>query len=177
MSQIQGKVFKIYSKEFPPRGGKPGNIWYSVKLDGDPRYYRCKGHNPGSVEGKEVAFTVSDLTDKDAQVDTKSIKVVEAKAQQSNASVGTASIGTTSRDSSIHYQSSRKDALVFVGMSVAAGALKLPAKEAARLDALEALVDAKTAEYYNDIGTLGAVARATGTAETETADVTDADEE
>jgi hypothetical protein len=76
--------------------------------------------------------------------------------------------GGSARETSIHYQSARKDALQFLGIAVPAGAIVLPAKAAAKLKALDALVDFYTALYFEDIATGGAVTRAQEAAYSET---------
>jgi len=52
------------------------------------------------------------------------------------------------RNVSIAYQSSRKDALVFVQLLVQTGAISLPAKKADQADALQALVEDYAAQFY-----------------------------
>jgi hypothetical protein len=48
-----------------------------------------------------------------------------------------------------------------VQIALGAGAITLPAKASAKLKAAEALVDYYTTLYFEDIGTAGAVTRAT----------------
>lgn len=163
MPTKQGQVYKVFTKEFPGKGGKPGNVWYSLKLEGDDTYYRCKSSNPGDVTGKVVSFE----HDGD-QVTSKPIVVQQTTvAPQDGAAkaAGTGAVGAvlgSAREASIHYQSARKDALQLVDILTRVGAVKLPAKEANKLEAVEALVDSYTSQYFSDISTFGAVARAKG---------------
>lgn len=159
MSQkVTGLVHEVFEKQFEGKGGKPGNKWFSVKLDGDPLYYRCKSKNPGNVKGKYVEFEASNFKEKDAQVDSD-IKVVE----RAKASPVTGGAPANAREGSIQYQSARGAAIDYVGLVILNGGVKLPAKEAAKLEALDALLDSYTAKFFQDVETFGAVARANGT--------------
>jgi hypothetical protein len=174
--QKQGQVYKIYTKEFPAKAGKPPAVWFSIKLEGDDTYYRCKGNNPGDVTGKVVKFEV---VDGDQVTSKPEIVAQDVKPQNVQATQPTpgqmGQLGST-RESSIHYQSARKDALQLVDIITRTGAVKLPAKEAAKLEALEALVDSYTAQYFSDISTFGAVSRSSGEA-SEAAEAPAADDE
>ena len=61
------------------------------------------------------------------------------------------------KDTSILYQSSHKDALVFVGMLLQNGAVSLPTKKADQADAVNALVEDYSAQFF--IKTRGVVAQ------------------
>jgi hypothetical protein len=173
MPHVTGQVFKIYEKEF--RGKK----LYSIKLEDDPVYYRMnETRNAGIAEsGNFIEFEAEPNPDgKSAQVKGP-VKAASRPAAQ--AAVATAVGGgfSAGREASIHYQSARKDALVFVSLLATTGAVKLPAKQALKLKALEALVDAYTAQYLEDIATGGAVARATAAAYSEEAAEDSGDDE
>ncbi len=171
----QGQCFKVFEKQFPGKNGKPGNRWFSIKLEGNDTYFRCKSSNPGQIAGKMISIQHDAITDGQANVlsapmilDESPQQTAEAPAAkgstQAPASSGPSSGTTlgTSREASIHYQSSRKDALAFLAVVIQAGAIKLPAKEANKLAALEALADSYTSAYFEDVATFGAVARAKG---------------
>lgn len=185
-SKVQGVVYKVFPKTWPSKrpGGKP-NTTYSIKLENDPFYYRTPrvSEKPGSdgmsfagiaEPGNTVEFEVDPINDNSAQI-VGDVKKVEAQTAtvaslpgtQPSASASASSGGT--REASIHYQSSRKDALAFLDIAVRANAVKLPAKESAKLEALEALADFYTSAYFSDVATFGAVARANGTADQDTA--------
>lgn len=174
-TKVSGRVYKVFEKEFPPNKGKKAVTWYSIKLEDDKIYYRCKANNPGDIAGKLVEFTTGGDDGVQAEVTAGSLTVVEAKVGANTIGSGSVGGSGSTRDASIQYQSSRKDAIALVDVLLRAAAIKLPAKEAMKLEAVEALVDGYTASFFNDIGTLGAVARATGsdTAQEEPQDVTD----
>lgn len=149
MSTITGQVFKVYPSKF-----KKGS--YQIKLEGDSVYYNTR--KPGPAEpGVNVSFEATAYNDKqwDIQGD---VTVVKASASAAPVSAGGGGGGT--RDASIQYQSARKDALVFLGVLLGNGGLDLSkAKPAAKLGILEAALDKYTAQFYVDIGELGAIAR------------------
>lgn len=158
MPRVTGQIFKIFDKNL---GRK---TLYSIKLEDDPIYYRLNENRyPGIAEaGNWVEFEAT------PNADGKSAQVVGApKKLEKPATVETGNSGggfNASREAGIQYQSARKDALQFVAIAVGQGAIKLPAKQSGKLKALEALVDTYTALYYEDIGSGGAVARATAAA-------------
>lgn len=151
---IKGEIQFVNEKEWK------GKTLYSFKLHDDKTYYRTGTKKPKGVEkGNVVSFEAEENEDgRSANVDNATFKVV---GKGSSGSSG-ASSGGGSTNADIQYQSARKDALTLAQLFVAAGALKLPAKEAAKAEALEALVDKYTALYYVDIGTKAAVARSKG---------------
>jgi hypothetical protein len=174
MAKVTGKVFRVFEKEWPSKfPGKKGNKTYSIKLEDDPIYYRTPKEKyeglrfAGIAEpGNMVTFDAEPINEASAQINGAVTLVEQPKATPAAAG-GNAGLAQTlnlggARDASIQYQSSRKDALEFVGLIVKAEAVKLPAKPADKLQALEALVDHYTAIYLADIGTQGAVARANG---------------
>lgn len=147
MSKITGQVFKVYPSKF-----KRGS--FQIKLENDPVYYNTR--KPGPAEpGLTVTFEAEPYNEKqwDIQGD---VAVVRAPAGPAPVSAG----GGGARDASIGYQSARKDALVFLGVLLQHGALDLSkAKAAAKVGILEAALDKYTAQFYTDIGELGALAR------------------
>lgn len=158
MSKVTGQVWKVMDKEFR------GKMLYSFRLESDPIYYRMnENRNAGVVEsGSYIEFEADYNADgKSAQVKGTPKKVTPAAPQAAPAGVQGGYSGGTSRDASIGYQSSRKDALLFVQIALANGAITLPAKASAKLAALDALVDSYTALYLEDISTGGAVTRST----------------
>jgi hypothetical protein len=177
VSTKTGQVWKVFEKQFPGKGGKPGNTWYSIKLDGDETFYRCKGNNPGDIAGKVVSFEVDGDNVTSKPVIVQSAPAETAKAAPAAGAGGAGAVLGSTREASIHYQSARKDALQLVDIITRVGAVKLPAKEAAKLEAVEALVDSYTAQYFNDISTFGAVSRSNGTEEEAAKEVTTAEEE
>jgi len=182
-SKVTGVVYKVFPKTWPSKrpGGKP-NTTYSVKLENDPFYYRtprvseAKGSDGMSFAGiaepgNTVTFEIDPINDNSAQIVGDVTKVETQTATV--ASVGQTPTGNNlggqsgTREASIHYQSSRKDALTFLDIAVRSNAIKLPAKESAKLEALEALADHYCAAYFADLATFGAVTRANGAADDE----------
>ena len=113
--------------------------------------------------GNLVEFEANPVNDSSAQIVGDVTLVKEEKAATVAAATGgTKTSSYADRDASIQYQSSRKDAIEFVGLILKADAVKLPAKQADKLESLEALVDHYTSKFLTDIGTQGAVSRAAG---------------
>lgn len=177
MSDVKsGTVSKVYSNSFDD-----GNMSHSFKLAGDPKYYRCgKNRFAGIVEeGNVIKFKRALVNDKaDKVIGTPKLGSSADRAQANTATADAGGKGWGSNDAAIRYQSARKDALVMAGMALTSGAIKLPAKEAGKLEVLEALVDRYTAAFYADIETKGAVARtAPAKVEEKAAEPEDEDEE
>lgn len=90
------------------------------------------------------------------------LKNPPAKAQPATKAVSAPSGGSSfdvNRQKSIHYQSSRKDAIEVLGLLIAKDALpmtaaKTKAGEAARYEEIMALVDKLTVRYFNDTESL-----------------------
>lgn len=149
MAQYQGRVSKLFTSRF---GGSFG-------LEGQHGlYFNTKNPLPNDVqEGVMVSFDGQmGRNGKSFQVNDASLKVLAAAAPQA-ASQGPSN--TSSRDDSIRYQSSRKDAIAVVTLLVTSGALKLPEAQAKKAGVIEDAVDRFTAVYFEDIETLGALDR------------------
>jgi hypothetical protein len=150
MSKITGTVFKVYPSKF-----KKG--MYQIKLDEFPVYYNT--NKPGAAEpGVRVTFEAEPYNEK--QWDVKGpVEVLTASPAAAPVSAG-GNLSGGARDASIQYQSSRKDAIQFLELLVTAGALDISkAKQAAKVEILEAALDKYTASFYDDIGNLGAITR------------------
>ena len=180
--RVTGRVKKVYDKKWPA-----GNTTYSITLEDHAPFYRMpRGPKKGSdgerfagiVEpGNLVTFEATQIDEKSMQI-TGRITAAEEPKQSGGAAAPAAGGGSyAARDSSIQYQSSRKDALQFVDLLVRTSAVKLPEKQAAKLEAIEALVDHYTAQFTRDINTMGALARADGTDEAEGGESSSEDEE
>jgi len=152
MAQVQGKVFKVYDKVFS------GKTNYSIKLEDNPIYYRAGGKRWAGIAepGNVVSFDAEVNDDGKSARITGDVKKAAASPQGAAPNLG----GGGARESSIHYQSSRKDALEFVKLAVSVGAIDVGKTKAKQLGVLEAALDRYTAIFFDDIGTLGAVARA-----------------
>lgn len=150
--QVTGQVFKVYEKTFSGKNN------YSVKLENDPLYYRMNQKRFAGIAepGNTVTFSA------EMNEDGKSARVTGELKKASGPAAAAAPVSTGNRESSIHYQSARKDALVMVDLLIRTEALSLgkaPAKKAA---IIEAALDRYTALFFEDIGTMGAVTRCNG---------------
>ncbi len=157
MAQYQGKVSKLFESR---RGGSFG------LADQYGLYFNTKNDLPPFVvPGATVSFEAEvGRNGKSCYVVDSTLKEVVGAPKPAPGGTPT---GFGTRDDSIKYQSSRKDALVMVGLLAAAGALyndKTPKAKLAGI--IEDTVDRFTALYYEDIETLGALERA-GPAEKE----------
>lgn len=179
MAAFKGKVKKVLKREFDD-----GGVSISFTLVGQDPFFRLGSKRLAGVveEGNSIEFYGEQVSDKAVKVKTDTVKAASGKpAGEGGSSARSGSFRSdTSHD--IHYQSARKDALAFVQVVIAAGAIKLPAKESGKLEALEAALDRYTAAFYADIETKGAVARVKGPAKTdeepaETGDDDDGDDE
>lgn len=169
--KITGTVYRVFRKDWPANARNPkGNTTYSLKIEGDPRYYRTNNPWHGIAEpGNFVQFDAKPKDETSASIEGPVVKIdapAAATVSVATPAGGTASGGYGSRDNSIVYQSSRKDALVYLDLIQETGAVKLPEKAALKLAALDALLDKYTADFFADVGSLGAVSRASGEAKT-----------
>jgi hypothetical protein len=140
---------------------------YSVKIDGT--WYGQGKTNPEVEEGDNVTGEYFTNEKGYKTLKGKLKKGAATKAtEQAKAPAGAAvSAGTTSsswqaKDDSIRYQSSRKDALAFLGLPGVLESIVGKAKPADKVGLVESLVDKYTAGYFSDVATFGAVARANG---------------
>lgn len=180
MAAFKGKVKKVIKKEF-----EDGGVSISFTLVGQDPFFRLGSKRLAGVveEGSFIEFYGEQVSDKAVKVKVDTVKAASGKpAGEGGSSAASSGSSRDATSHDIHYQSARKDALVFVQTIVAAGAIKLPVKESGKLEALEAALDRYTAAFYADIETKGAVARVKGPAKTdeepaETGDEDDGDDE
>lgn len=150
MSTITGVVTKIWANQT-----KVGTT-YAIVVD-NVRYglYKTK---PSCSEGDYVTFEAEQKGDF-WNADPKTIKKAEGgPTQPAVASTGGGSYATKQddRQDSIIYQSSRKDALHFLEIAVAAGVVDLGTKTAGKkIEALNLFVDKQTQRYFEDVKNLG----------------------
>lgn len=131
-----------------------------MKLDGDPVYYRANANRYAGIAepGNRVVFNANPRPDRgDALIEGG---VTLAAPAAPAAAPGTPNTGGGGdRQNSIVYQSSRKDALELVGLLLTSGALKLSKTPAKQVGEIELAVDRYTAQFFDDVFTLGAVTR------------------
>jgi hypothetical protein len=137
--------------------------FYSVKIDGT-WYGTGSKKDPGVVAGDIVEGEFELEKGKYKTITKSGLKKTAAPAgaaqQDKQQSTGT---NWAAKDDSIRYQSSRKDALAFLGLPGVLESIVGKAKPADKVGLVEALVDKYTAGYFEDVATFGAVARANGT--------------
>ena len=164
-NRIEGIVYKIYDRVFR---GRPS---YTIKIDNDPIWYRAGEQRFAGIaeSGNRVTFNAEMNPD---NTSAKIVGPVTLASPAPAAANGTpASAGGGDRNNSIVYQSSLKAALNLVSILAQTGALKMPAKQAGKVGAIEAAVDRYTAMFFDDVFTLGAVTReAEGAGEDSTSD-------
>lgn len=121
---------------------------YSAEVDGS--WYGAGFNEPQFSEGDVIEF----------QVEQRG----KFKNLQGAKTIGSASTGTTAapkakagavdpqvwidKDTSILYQSCRKDAINFVGVLLANQAVAVPAKKSDQADAIQALVEDYSAQFF-----------------------------
>jgi hypothetical protein len=154
-STVTGYLDETDSKSGTSKAGKP---WTMYKGTVNGKWYSFGFTRPSVAKGEYVELTVE--LENDYEV-VKSAKVVPAPtpAATKDATAPASSGGYQDRNSSIVYQSSRKDALALVDVLITQDALpvtatKTGAGKAKRFEEIMALVDKLTVQYYYDVITL-----------------------
>ncbi len=154
--KIKGELKVLKANDHGFYSVKIDNTWYGLGTKKQPDGIAVGDIVEGEFElekGKYKTITKAGLT-----------KAAKAAPTGAAGSAGTTSSSWQAKDDSIRYQSSRKDALAFYSIPGALSATGFDkAKPAEKIGVLEALIDKKTAEYFEDVATFGAVARANGT--------------
>ena len=160
MSEFKGFVKKINVKQGQGKRG-PWSA-YSVKLEKEngneyEEWLSSGFEAPNFKEGEYVVIN-AEQNDKGYWTirDSKVLKNSPAKA--TTGSAGQAAAGTSSRESTIHYQSSRKDAIEVLKLltdldALPLSAAKTKAGEVKRYEEVMALVDKLTVRFYYDVET------------------------
>lgn len=177
MATVKGVIGGLFEKAFPGKGNRPGNTWYSIRLEGDEKWYRLKSARyPGIAEkGNAVKFDTTNDDGKSAEVVQNSMVLDQVPPQAAQSAVGAPaqSRAPTFTDNRIGYQSSRKDALELVKLALQADAIKMPKDQAARMEAVENAVDLYTAQYFKDLDTFAAIERSGYEPDSEKAELPD----
>lgn len=137
---MQGYLNKIATKQ--GMGKRGPYTMYNVEIDGT--WYGHGFDKPNASEGTYVEF---DVVQKGQYKNAENIRAAVSKPSNA-ASPAQTSIPVNSRDVSIQYQSSRKDAIQMLDVLIKNGLVSLPAKKAEQYDAAMALLDELTAQFY-----------------------------
>jgi len=144
MAQFRGKVFKLYPSRY---GGG------SFRLDGVQDYFNSRDALPAFVQpGAEVEFTAGELRGKGRDVKVSDIRMLSQQAPPTPSSGPPLS---DQRSTEIRYQASLARAIEYAVL--VAPHLKLGKDP---IGVIDALIDKKTAEYFEDTTELGALRRA-----------------
>jgi len=140
---MNGFVEQISEKQ---RTGANGNyMTYNVKINGE--WLGAGYKKPQCKQGDNIDY---EITQKGQYKNITNISInsgaITTNAPNNATTAPTHRVDT--RDISIRYQSCRKDALALTNMLLASDALKLPAKQADKVDAALAFVDEITNQYY-----------------------------
>lgn len=141
---MQGYINKISTKQGNGHNGP--YTMYKVQIEGE--WYGHGFKAPNANEGDYVEYNV---VQKGQYKNVEGIKPIQGGGNSGGGSpsaAAPASAPINKKDVSIHYQSSRKDAIQTLGVLLANEAVKLPAKQADKYDAALALIDELTARYY-----------------------------
>ena len=138
METYTGVVGRVFNR---------GKMW---SLNCGDEWYGCGYNKPDCVDGQTVSFNWDSNEGKDGRVYKNVIK--GSLKVDSNAAPAKASTPTpASRDVSIQYQSSRKDAIAVLPILLEAGGIPLPSKQADKHDAILAIINDLTNKFYLDI--------------------------
>lgn len=160
-------VTKVTSKTFDD-----GNVSNSFQTSGTGAVWLRGGKNrhAGVMEQGNVVDIETSVKGQTTYLNSAVLVSGAGSAQSGSwggaakpAAAATAYAGYDSnRQSSIEYQSARNAAIEYLKLAVGSEAIKLPEKPAAKLKAMDALLDAYTSQFYTDVAKLGAVKRAAG---------------
>jgi len=142
---MEGYLNKIGKKQGQGRNG-PYTL-FSAEIGGD--WYGCGFNAPNAKEGDYVTF---DVVQKGQYKNAENIVVASnSNSGGGNGAKASAPPPVNKKDVSIHFQSCRKDAIQTVALLLSGddkAAVKLPAKQAEKYDAVLALIDELTTRYY-----------------------------
>lgn len=130
------------------RVGK-GQYSFYIQLDGDDFYYNTK-YQPkcGVKDVVGIEFTRKD--DRRGNISKVTVLEHNSNGYEEFKPTGGSGASGDSRQDSIVYQSSRKDALVYVGLLLGAEAFPLKGKPDDKRLQLEELIDETIAQFFKD---------------------------
>lgn len=151
---MQGRVTFVNEK---PWNGK---TLYSFKLANDEALYMCGTDKPSIAKGDFIEFDAELNPRGQSLVKTKSIKKKESEVVTPSSGAGREAYwqdkakSDDTRQSKIEWQAARNSAIAAADVILKNGALKLPAKENAKYDAVMALIGDLTSVFFEQTKTL-----------------------
>lgn len=139
---MQGQVAYVNEKQWN------GKMLYSFKLTNDDALYMCGNKKPFINKGDYIDFTFSQSPKGQSIVDPAQITV--KKAEVMTAGKSNFEKANDTRQRTIEWQAARNSAIAAVEVIVKANALKLPAKEAAKMDVVLELISELTRKYFDE---------------------------
>jgi membrane-bound inhibitor of C-type lysozyme len=154
---MQGRIKFLNEREWN------GKSLYSFKLENDEASYMCGGDKPNASKGDFVTFEVRQNQKGQNIVDVKTLAVKKSEVVSGAApSAGREGYWSQreksddTRQSRIEWQAARNSAIALADVILKNAALKMPAKETAKYDAVVALVAELTTKFFEETKTLGA---------------------
>jgi hypothetical protein len=151
VSNFSGVVQKTFERHY---GGK---LLHSFVLQGVDGLFKLGETAPKFKEGAYISFSANSKNEVDASSIDSTYKAPDvAKGNDvAQKAVSDYSSREEQKQASIHYQSSRKDAIEVVKMLLSNGSLALGAKKAAQVDEILGYVDFFTERFFKDANNLG----------------------
>ncbi len=172
--KVKGTVKVVKQNDYKFYSVKIDDTWYGTGAKNDPKVV-AGDYVEGEYElekGKYKTITKAGLVKAKGTEPTTGTSTGGAPATG-----GGSTMSWAAKDDSIRYQSSRKDALAFLGLPGVLEGIAGKAKPALKLGVIEATLDRYTAAFFEDVSTFGAVARANATVVDEAAPPSEEDDE
>lgn len=174
---MQGRIKFINARDWN------GKTLYSIKLEGDEALYMCGTSKPPVSQGDYVTFDFKQNPKGQNIVDGKSIKAKAAEVVAAATQGGRESYwndrqkADDGRQKKIEWQAARNSAIAAADVIITSGALKLPAKESAKYEALLALISDLTRKFYDETNNFDAKPKAAMPTEVAPAEETQGEDE
>ncbi len=151
---MQGKVAFVNERNWQ------GKNLYSFKLADDEALYVCGTSKPQISKGDFVTFEANpnpkgQMVVNLASLEAKKVEVVSAGSAGKAAWGGKSGYNDDKRQRTIEWQAARNSAIAAAQVVLSNGALKLPAKESAKYEAVMALIGELTKQFFDETATLG----------------------
>lgn len=151
---MQGKVAFVNERPWQ------GQMLYSFKLANDEALYVCGTTKPNVVKGDFVTFEAKE--NKRGQMAVNMSSIVRKEGEVLSPSDGAKPQGWAKsgfnddkRQRTIEWQAARNSAIAAAQVILSNGAIKLPAKESGKYDAVMALIADLTKQFFAETATLG----------------------